>query len=109
MYASVINVRESNFLDGMAKLQRYAEAQQKPGNHYMRVTMLMSEIAEYVLASYHEENIDIDILLTLDLDNMKNGRVYHIGDRNWDNYPHASHTGCLISPYANYLLIIRRQ
>ncbi|MDR1528551.1 MAG: hypothetical protein LBS22_03140 [Puniceicoccales bacterium] len=74
-YPSKIQVAGSNFLDGMAKLKEQAEAQQRLGHHYMRVSTISSDDG-------HAENIDIDALLALDLSRMEPG-AYTIGDRNY--------------------------
>jgi hypothetical protein len=52
---------------------------------------------KYGPASGHAGNIDFDILLALDLRNMKIGKVLHIADGNWRNYPDARH--CLVKKY----------
>jgi hypothetical protein len=82
--ASVIDVKGSNFLDGMTRLKGCAETQQQLGNHYMRAkTVARKEvIVDGNERSGHAENIDINALLALDLNNMEAGKAYSIGDRN---------------------------
>jgi hypothetical protein len=85
IHSPTIDVGESNFLDGMTKLKRHTEAQRQLGHHYMRVMTIASggAIIDGNDHSCHAENIDINALLALDLNNMKIGKVYPIGDRNW--------------------------
>jgi hypothetical protein len=92
IYPHTINVRGSNFSNGAAELKRQAETQQRLGHHYMRVkTKVRRGIIFYGKAhSCHAENIDINALLALDLNNMKIGKAYPIGDRNWSG-SNASH------------------
>ncbi|MDR1232691.1 MAG: hypothetical protein LBJ75_00265 [Puniceicoccales bacterium] len=81
-YSSLIRINGSNFLDGMATLKGWAEAQRGLGHRYMRVVTGLSEDAKFY--SYlHAENIDIDALLDLDLDHMESEKAYAIDDRNF--------------------------
>jgi hypothetical protein len=85
MYLPEIDVGGSNFLDVMEELKRHAKEQQRLGNHYMRVQTNARKFTIFGGNDHfcHAENIDIDAILSLDLNNMKIGKAYPISDRNW--------------------------
>ncbi|MDR2432503.1 MAG: hypothetical protein LBD34_01995 [Puniceicoccales bacterium] len=75
-----IPVNNSNLSAVIAELKEQGEARRELGNRYM---YMGTSGSIYSLPCPHAENIDIDALLSLDLDNMQIGRAYLIGDRNW--------------------------
>jgi hypothetical protein len=85
IFSPEIDMGGLNFLDGMTKLKEQAKAQQQLGNHYMRVGTKAKNGTTVDGNTHlcHAENIDINALLSLDLNNMETGRAYPIGDRNW--------------------------
>jgi hypothetical protein len=82
-----IQVDGSNFLDGMTKLKKHAEAQRQLGYHYMHVfTTKSGTPIGGPDHSWHAENFDIAALLALDPNSMEIGKAYPIGDRNWGGF-----------------------
>jgi hypothetical protein len=81
---SQIYVNEpSLFPDAIAELHQNAEIQRNQGARYMRVFIYTYvEMRKKDPHSGHAENIDIDRLFSFNLNNMKDGEIYWIGDRN---------------------------
>jgi predicted component of type VI protein secretion system len=73
-----ISVAGISLKAGVERLKAVAMEQKAQGMHYMRV-------ATTSMGGCHDENVDIDALLKLDLDALEVGKPHIIGDRNWVN------------------------